>query len=168
MSDVVRALKVVAASRQRARKRLEAEMLRLRRKLRDAQSEYAAKREAVQLCRNDEDQLATRIAELTESGFSVSARMAMGHLKDVLAGKTANAQTDAAASKKKLGAERAALDQLARQTARNRQQVDMVESKVTELVRQEELDVEDAESDEIEESAAAGLAMRLQRTGVTV
>jgi Bacterial type III secretion protein (HrpB7) len=168
MNQIVRSLKLVAASRHRARKRLEAEMLRLRRKMHDAQSDYVNKCDAVERCREDEVKLHSRIAELMEAEFSISARMAMGHLNEVLAGKTAGAVTAASASKKRLEAERLALAEMAQQLARNRQQVDVVETKVVELIQQEAQEAEDAESDETEEGAAAGLAMRLRSRAASV
>ncbi len=168
MNQVVRSLKIVAASRQRARKRLEAEMLRLRRKMLDAQTAHNGKCDSAQRCRDDEVKHQTRMAELTGAGFSVSTRMAMGHMKEVLAGKTAEANALVAASKKLLEAERQALQEMAQQLARNRQQVDVVETKVVELVQQDALEADDAESDETEESAAAGLAMRLRSRGAAV
>jgi hypothetical protein len=168
MNQVVRSLKIVAASRQRARKRLEAEMLRLRRKLLDAQTAHNSKCDAAQRCRDDEVRHQARMIELTGAEFSVSTRMALGHLKDVLAGKTANADGAVSASKKLLEAERQALQEMAQQLARNRQQVDVVETRVVELVTQDALDAEDAESEETEEGAAAGLAMRLRSRSTAV
>jgi hypothetical protein len=168
VNPVVRSLKIVAAARERKRKRLEAEMLRLRRKMLDAQAVHNGKREQAQRCRDDEVKHQNRMVELTGAGFSVSTRMAMSHFKDVLAGKTANADAAVAASEKLLDAERLALQEMAQQVARNRRQVDVVETKVVLLVQQDQLEADDAESDETEESAAAGLAMRLRSRGTAL
>jgi hypothetical protein len=158
MSQPTRALKIVAASRQRRGQRIEAAVVAQRRKLHDAQAVHANTAKQVVRCEDDEHKLAAHRAEVTGSGFSIAAMLAMEQMQVDLAQKTVQARAEVATAHKQVLAHKQAVDDLVLQLARNRRQIDVVEDKVVSLVAHAQQEAEDAEADEIEEGAAASLA----------
>jgi hypothetical protein len=159
MNQPVRSLKVVLASRQRKARRIEADVVAQRRRVLQAQAQHADRLQQVQRCRDDEHQLALRMVELTRSGFSVSALLTMEQVQDSLAEKTTAAQKETEQSRAVVDKQKQALEDLTRQLARNRKQVDVVEERIVCLVEQASLELEDAQAEDVEEAAVAAAAV---------
>jgi chromosome segregation ATPase len=156
-----RTLKIVVAARERRRGRLDAEMLRQRRRLQEAQASHSQAVSAVNSLAEEAQQLLAKRDSLLDGPFSTASLLAMDSVHATAMDRVKSASEQVTQALTAVEREREAVRELAQQLARNQRQVDAIKSRIVMLDKADEEAAEEAEAEEVEETALAAATARL-------
>lgn len=156
-----RALKIVVAARERRGGRLDAELLRQKRRLQTAQASHAQATTTVSSLSQEADQLLLKRDSMLDGPFSTASLLAMDQVHAAALERVRVASEQVAQALSAVEREREAVRDLTQQLARNQRQVDVIKSRIAVLDKAEEEEAEEAEADEVEENALAAATARM-------